>query len=318
MAEERTLLNVYSPALERSITGSIISMLSFLPEFGSELNIIGADVYGFTADLAQDFCQTLTERETSEEREIQDKFKKMLLSERGYNRRKYRNHRVFSLVVEGKNAIEKVKEILGDIRFRDGVTILGRYGFLSRAKDRRILAIEFPASAPLNRQEAEAQIELTWDKHKSCGSPLENVIVYSPGEKTSVEHSVVLVKPNAFNQSNDPRLGDVMDAISRTGMYITGAKVQSPTHEQMEEFYAPHKGKEFFERLVNFMSGKKSIALLYEGVKARQKIRETALTVIREAYSDTLLENTVHTSENEEDFQREYRAIKFDINELSE
>lgn len=316
MATERTLLNIYSPALERSITGSIISMLSFLPKFGSEINIVGADVYGLTADLAHDFCQTLILRGVSEEREIQDEFKKMLLSEENYNRRKYNVHRLFSLVIEGKNAVEEIKKLLGDMSSRDGVTILGRYGFLSRDKDDQILAIEFPASAPSCQEEAEAQIELVWSKYKSCGSPLKNAITYSPAEKASLEYSVVLVKPNAFNQPNDPRLGDVMDAISRTGMYIVGAKVLTSTREQMEQFYAPHKGKEFFERLVNFMSGKKSIALLYEGVEARRKIRETALTVIREAYSDSLLENTVHTSENEEDFQREYKAVNFEVNNL--
>ena len=56
-------------------------------------------------------------------------------------------------------------------------------------------------------------------------------------------------------------MGNVIDAMSRTGMYIISAKVQIPAKKQMEEFYATHKGKPFFDELVDFMSGKKSLAL---------------------------------------------------------
>ncbi len=127
---------------------------------------------------------------------------------------------------------------------------------------------------------------------------------------------MLIVKPNAFERVNDPRMGNVMDAISRTGMYIIGAKVQIPARKQMIEFYAVHKGKPFFKDLVNFMSGKKSLALLYEGVHARREIRNAALTVVREAYSDSKLENTVHTSENQTDFEREFAAVNFRDNQL--
>jgi|GEM_PF-295583 len=316
MAIERTLVNIYSPALERSITGTIIGMIRFMSEYETKLKVVGADVYNFTEECVRDFCQTLTKKESKEEQKIQEKFKEFLMSEESFNRSKYKVNRVFNIVLEGDNAISRIDSLMGDVGVRNGVTILGRYGFLKRDQGEKVLAVEFPASAPANAQEAEAQLDLMWNKYKSHGGPLDDTIMYSPDQVKSIERSVVIVKPNAFERVNDPRMGNVIDAISKTGMYIIAAKVQIPSRKQMAEFYATHKGKPFFDNLVDFMSDKKSLALLYEGVNARKKIREAALTVVREAYSDSKLENTVHTSENETDFQREYAAINFKDNKL--
>lgn len=317
MAIERTLVNIYLPALERSITGAIVSMIRFMSESETQLEIVGADVYNFTDHFVREFCETLAKKESKEEAEVQEKFKDFLLSEESFNRKKYKMRRVFNVVLEGENAVSRVHHLMGDIRFRNGITILGRYGFFKKDEAGRIIAVEFPASAPSDKEEAEAQLNLMWKKYRSFGGPLEDSIVYPPGKMGFVERSVLIVKPNAFEKVNDPRMGNVIDAISRTGMYIIGAKVQIPMPEQMAEFYAMHKGKPFFDELVNFMSGKKSLALLYEGVHARREIREAALTVVREAYSDSKLENTVHTSENETDFQREFAATHFEENQLS-
>lgn len=316
MAIERTLVNIYLPALERSITGTIISIIRFMSGSETQLKLIGADVYNFADEFVEEFCETLTKKESKEEQDIQEKFKEFLLSEESFNRTKYKMRRVFNVVLEGENAISRAHNLLGDIRIRNGITILGRYGFFKKDKGGRIVAVEFPASAPSNQEEAEAQLDLMWKKFKAYGGPLEDSIMYPPGKMEFVERSVLIVKPNAFERVNDPRMGNVIDAMSKTGMYIIGAKVQVPTREQMAKFYATHEGKPFFNDLVNFMSGRKSLALLYEGVHARKEIREAALTVVREAYSDSKLENTVHTSENETDFNREYEALDFRNNRL--
>lgn len=317
MGIERTLVNIYLPALERSITGTIISMLRFMTESCSRLEIIGANVYNFTDEFAQVFCETLIDKKSKEEQEIQEKFKEFLLSEESFNRKKYKMRRVFNVVLEGEDAIARVNNLMGDIRVRNGITIFGRYGFFKKDEDEKIVAAEFPASAPSNLEEAQTQLDLMWNQYESQGGPLEDSIVYAPGKMQFAERSVLIVKPNAFERVNDPRMGNVIDAISRTGMYIIAAKVQLPTREQMMEFYAVHKGKPFFESLVDFMSGKRSLALLYEGIHARREIREAALTVVRESYSDSKLENTVHTSENETDFKREFAALDFKDNQLS-
>jgi len=305
--KERTIVNIYSSALERSITGAIISMIRFMAQEDKPLNIIAADIYRATKELVFSFANTLQIKD-----EIGEEFKEWLLTEKGVDKSKYNVGRVFNLVIEGENAIERVKTIVGDIRYRNGVTILGKFGFFYKEKNKIIC--EFPVSCPSSKDEAEIQIDLFWNRYKKLGGPVKGAIKYA--DKKSVEESVVIIKPNAFDKPYDPRVGDVIDILSRTGMFIIGAKIQTPTRAQMEEFYAPHKGKYFFEDLINFMSGRRSLALLYEGERARGKIRETAMSIIRDNYTDTKTENTIHTSETEKDFIREKRAIDFETNVL--
>ncbi|MFH1563415.1 MAG: nucleoside-diphosphate kinase [Nitrospirota bacterium] len=314
MSVEKTLVNIYLPALERSVTGDILSMIRFMPEGDAPLNIIAADIYSLTFDFARDFCQTLTLPESKEEKNIQNKFKQILLDEKGYDREKYNKKRVFNVVIEGEDAINRISDLMGDIRQRNGTTILGKYGFFNKTETD--LLIEFPASAPSNKQESCAQLELMWGKYKSCGGPLKETIVYPENEKAQVEQSLVIAKPNVFDMPHDPRLGNVVNAFSKTGMSIISAKIITPTPEAMKEFYLPHKNKPFYGELVDFMSNKCSLALLYEGVNVIQEIRKAALCIVRRAYIENIIENTVHTSENKEDFEREYKVINFENNPL--
>ncbi len=315
MAIERTMVNIYLPALERSITGTIIRMIRFMPEVTHQLQIVGADVYNFKEDISEDFCNTLIPKKDPEEEAVQKKFKEWLIKYT-FPSQKYQMYRVFNLVIEGEDAVARIARLMGDIRIRNGITILGKFGFVGYDDQGELREVEFPASAPANLTEAQAQIELFWNKYKSYGGPLKNSINYLPDDESKVERSVVIIKPNAFEASYDPRLGDVIDTISRTGTYIVGAKIQMPTQEQMEEFYAVHQGKHFFEKLVKFMSNKKSLALLYEGVDAISQIRTTALSIIRHTYAESMLENTIHTSENKVDFEREFKALRFEKNNI--
>lgn len=316
MTIERTLVNIYFSALERSITGDLISMIRFLQEPDSRLEIIAANIFKMDQEFANDFCKTLIPKKDIKEEIIQEIFKEFLRSESNYDKKKYNYKRVFNLVIEGKDAIRRISKILGDIRIRNGVTILGRYGFFQVSEDNKFIIPEFPASVPANKEEADAQIDLMWNKCKDKGGHLENSIVYSE-DKDKVENSLAIIKPNALEASYDPRIGDVINAISMTGMNIVGVKIQIPTKEQMEQFYIVHKDRHFFKELVNFMSRKRSLALLYEGVGALSKIREAALSAIRHAYSDSILENTIHTSDSQESFLREVEVVNFPENNLS-
>jgi len=316
MPIERTILNIYLPALERSITGDILSMIRFMPELGTQFTIIGANIYNLTPELAREICKTLPKKIRGEDKEIQNRFKEMLTSDTNYDKRKYNFKRLFSLVIEGKNAVTTVNQIVGDVRVRNGISIMGRYGFCKQSTLGEILYVEFPVSAPSSAQEAEAQIDLLWNKYKFLGGPLKNSIVYPEDKKDKVNYSMVIVKPNVFNNPHDPRVGDVINAISRAGMYIIGAKVLTFSRAQARKFYAYHKDKEFFDELVNFMSGRECLALLYEGINAIEEIRKTAMTVIRGVYADSQTENTIHTTENKADFERECRIVNFKNNQL--
>jgi nucleoside-diphosphate kinase len=316
MAIERTIVNIYPPALERSITGDIISMIRVMPEAGSPLEIVGAGIFAFTVDLARDICGTLTPPQEREEAFVQDKFKEVLRDYVSYAPRKYKVARVMNLVLEGEDAVRRVSRLMGDIRRRDGVTVLGRFGFYHPPHEGHPADVEFPASAPSWPKEAAAQIDLFWNKYRHLGGPQENAVRYYPEEQPKLERTLAIIKPNAFEKPNDPRTGDVIDAMAKTGAYIIGAKVICPKPEEMAVFYEVHREKKFFGELVDFMSGKRSLALLYEGVEARQRVRATALEIVRGAYTDDIMANTVHTSDSEGDFRRESGVVNFAENIL--
>lgn len=298
------MINIYQCALERSITGAIISMIRFMSEKEKPLTFIGANIYRLTKELAEDFCKTL---EPHDDPEMQEAFKQSILNE-NFDKNKYKIRRIFNLVIEGEDAVKKINDLVGNVRERNGVTILGKFGFF--CKD----VFEFPVSCPSSIEAAEAQIDLFWNKYKHLGGIAKDTINYP--NKNGVEETVVIIKPNAFEKPYDPRIGDVIDILSKTGMFIIACKIQIPTRKQMEEFYAPHKGKHFFEELINFMSERRSLAFLYQGINAREEIRKTAMSIIRDNYTDNITENTIHTSENETDFIREKRAVNFERNIL--
>ncbi|MBU1261596.1 nucleoside-diphosphate kinase [bacterium] len=309
---ERTVVNIYHSALERSITGGILGMLRFMENPDDPLVMIAADIYNLTPELSKGLAETLTEKKEVEN-EIQEEEKRELLA-REIDQTKYRYPRMLSVVIEGNNAIDRVKGIMGKVDVRSGTTILGRFGFFHKIDGKSIC--EFPASCPDGKTEAEDQIELIWKKHKNLGGPLKDSINYSPNDQDMIDSTVVLVKPNAFERAYDPRPGGVIDMIARTGMYIISAKVIVPTEEEMMEFYSPHIGKEFFPGLISFMSRKPSLALLYEGVNARTEIRQTAISLVRLVYTDDITKNTIHTSDTPEDFIREKGVINFSQNPL--
>jgi len=143
-----------------------------------------------------------------------------------YNTDKYIFPRLFVLLVEGKNAVERVNKIMGTPG-PNTQTVLGKYGRLWRDY------IEIPAYSPSSVDEAVSQVELFWKKTKSINPQKEDEILKS----SPLEYAVVLIKPNAFSPDvfTDEQIGhtlpgeynrlvgNVIDTISTN----SGAKIKA-------------------------------------------------------------------------------------------
>jgi nucleoside-diphosphate kinase len=86
------------------------------------------------------------------------------------------------------------------------------------------------------------------------------------------------------------------------------------SREQAEEFYAIHRGKEFFPGLVEFMISGPLVAVRLEGKNACRRVREfvgatdptkAAPGSIRADFGTSVRTNAVHASNPEEDVRRE-------------
>ncbi|HGP0847890.1 TPA: nucleoside-diphosphate kinase [Yersinia enterocolitica] len=137
----------------------------------------------------------------------------------------------------------------------------------------------------------------------------------------AVERTFSIIKPNAVAKNN---IGAIYARFESAGFKIIAAKMLHLTKEQAEGFYAEHKGRPFFDGLVEFMTSGPVMIQVLEGESAVQRHRDimgatnpdNALAgTLRADFADSFTENAVHGSDAVESAQREI-AYFFSDNEI--
>ncbi|AHF74564.1 nucleoside diphosphate kinase [Candidatus Sodalis pierantonius str. SOPE] len=127
----------------------------------------------------------------------------------------------------------------------------------------------------------------------------------------TIERTFSIIKPNAVAKNV---IGAIIQRFESTGLTVVGAKMLQLTREQAEGFYAEHKGKPFFDSLVDFMISGPILVQVLEGEDAVRRNREimgatnpaNALAgTLRADYADGFTENAVHGSDSAESAARE-------------
>ncbi|UVK77150.1 MAG: nucleoside diphosphate kinase [Sodalis sp. Fle] len=127
----------------------------------------------------------------------------------------------------------------------------------------------------------------------------------------AIERTCSIIKPNAVAKNV---IGAIINRFENTGLIIIGSKMLQLTREQSEGFYAEHKGKSFFDGLVDFMISGPIMVQILEGENAVCRNREimgapnpaNALAgTLRADYADSLIKNAVHGSDSSEAADRE-------------
>ncbi|MSO32949.1 MAG: nucleoside-diphosphate kinase [Candidatus Nanopelagicaceae bacterium] len=90
---------------------------------------------------------------------------------------------------------------------------------------------------------------------------------------TAMERTLILVKPDGVRRA---LVGEVISRIESKGYQITDLKLMSATRALLEEHYAEHKGKPFFEPLVEFMLSGPIVAMVAEGERVIEGFRSLA------------------------------------------
>ncbi|MCG6868289.1 MAG: nucleoside-diphosphate kinase [Gammaproteobacteria bacterium] len=118
-----------------------------------------------------------------------------------------------------------------------------------------------------------------------------------------VERTLSIVKPDAVAKNV---IGQIYDRFERAGLSIVAARMMHLSREQAEGFYAVHKGRPFFDDLLEFMTSGPVIVQVLEGEDAIAKNREVmgatnpaeaAAGTIRADFASTIDENAVHGSD---------------------
>ncbi|TKI06744.1 nucleoside-diphosphate kinase [Martelella alba] len=127
----------------------------------------------------------------------------------------------------------------------------------------------------------------------------------------AIERTFSMVKPNAVAKNV---IGSIYARFESAGFTLVAVKMLQLTREQAEGFYAEHRGKPFFDGLVEFMTSGPIMVQVLEGEDAVRRNREimgatnpaNALAgTLRCDYADSLTANAVHGSDSPESAARE-------------
>ena len=132
-----------------------------------------------------------------------------------------------------------------------------------------------------------------------------------------MENTFVMIKPNGVLNG---LIGEVISRYETSGLAVQALDIRQFTKEEAEGFYAEHKGREFYEPLVKFMTEGPTVLAVLGGNNAIKVARaingttdpETAEPgTIRFDFAPNTRLNVVHASDSVESATREI-AFWFD------
>ncbi|NCB49352.1 MAG: nucleoside-diphosphate kinase [Alphaproteobacteria bacterium] len=127
----------------------------------------------------------------------------------------------------------------------------------------------------------------------------------------SIERTLSMIKPDATARNLTGKINSIFE---ENGLRIVAQKRLRLTKEQAEAFYAVHKGKPFFDGLVEFMTSGPIVAQVLEGENAILKNRalmgatnpeKAEEGTIRKQFAVGFTENSVHGSDSPENAEKE-------------
>ena len=89
----------------------------------------------------------------------------------------------------------------------------------------------------------------------------------------SSEKTLILVKPDGVRRG---LVGEVISRIERKGYSVTALRMLQADRALLEKHYAEHKGKPFYEPLLEFMTSGPIVAMVAEGNRVIEGFRSLA------------------------------------------
>ncbi len=146
-----------------------------------------------------------------------------------------------------------------------------------------------------------------------------NESIKTTKDKKMAEKTLAIIKPDAIQAKNS---GKIIDKIEQEGFDIIALKKIHLTKDQAENFYDIHKGKGFFDELVEFVTSGPVIVMVLEKENAINAWRDlmgstdpmqAASNTIRKLYGTDKGKNATHGSDAPETAKQE---IKFFFPEI--
>lgn len=129
----------------------------------------------------------------------------------------------------------------------------------------------------------------------------------------AIERTLAAIKPDAMEKGI---IGEIISRAEGANLKVVGMKMLQLDKTRTEGFYAVHKGKEFFDSLVKFMTSGPCVVAVLEGDGAINRWRTTmgvtnpelaADGTIRKDFGTSIERNAVHGSDAAD-------TAKFEVN----
>ena len=130
-----------------------------------------------------------------------------------------------------------------------------------------------------------------------------------------MERSLVLIKPDAIQRG---LAGTIITRLESQGLKLVALKMLHLDKALARRHYAIHRDKPFFESLVDYISSAPIIAIIFEGKRAVEVIRETMgatdpvkaeAGTIRGDFGLDIGSNTIHGSDSVETAEEEIKLF---------
>lgn len=136
-----------------------------------------------------------------------------------------------------------------------------------------------------------------------------------------MQRTLILLKPDCIQRR---LVGAVTQRFEQKGLRLAGLKLVQATRELAEKHYAVHKGKPFYDSLLQFILAGPTIAMVWEGPEAVTVARnlmgatdgrKTPPGTVRGDFAISVQNNLVHGSDSPENAAAEI-ALWFRPEEL--
>ena len=138
-----------------------------------------------------------------------------------------------------------------------------------------------------------------------------------------MNRTFVMIKPDALRR----RLaGKIINRFDEANIPILSMKMFSLSKKLAEKHYAEHKGKDFYDNLIKFVTSGPVVAMVLKGENIISKVREmvgatdpakadpgTIRGDFRENPVRSVTENMIHASDSPESAQREIKLFFKDL-----
>ena len=131
----------------------------------------------------------------------------------------------------------------------------------------------------------------------------------------NMQQSLIILKPDVIQRGI---IGEVITRLEKRGLKIVAMEFRQLERPLVEEHYAEHREKGFFNDVVSYMTSGPVVTMILEGHDAIAQVRATAGATkpfdatpgtIRHDFAMMMGRNIIHASANEADAEREIKLF---------